>query len=60
MPSQKSTTSYTKNQIANREKKNINKLAKFRERQTRDFNQVKCIKGEDSKVLVKGEEINDQ
>ena len=32
--------------------KKINKLAKIRERKIRDFNQVKCIKSEDSKVFV--------
>ncbi|GMP66791.1 hypothetical protein CsSME_00027000 [Camellia sinensis var. sinensis] len=29
-------------------------------RKTRDFNQVKCIKGEDSKVLVNDEEIKER
>jgi Reverse transcriptase (RNA-dependent DNA polymerase). len=37
--------------------RNIYKLAKFRDRKTKDFNSVKCIKGEDSRVLVKEEEI---
>lgn len=30
--------------------KNICKLAKLREKKTRDFSQVKCIKGDDSGV----------
>lgn len=38
--------------------KDIYNLAKTRERKARDFNRVKCIKGEDSKVLVRDEEIN--
>ena len=40
--------------------KRIYKLAKARERKTRDFNQVKCIKSEDSKVLVRDEEIKER
>jgi hypothetical protein len=40
--------------------KNIYKLAKLRERKARDFSQVKCIKGSDSEVLVKDEEIKDR
>src|SRR4029450_8402731 len=32
--------------------KNIYKLAKLRERKTRDFSHIKCIKSEDSRVLV--------
>jgi len=40
--------------------RNIYKLAKSRERKTRDLNQVKCIKGEDAKVLVKDEEIKER
>ena len=35
--------------------KRVYKLAKIRERKTRDFNQVKRIKSEDSKILVKDE-----
>ncbi|GMP55927.1 hypothetical protein CsSME_00020584 [Camellia sinensis var. sinensis] len=34
----------------------VHKLAKMRESKTRDFNQVQCIKSEDSKVLVRDEE----
>ena len=40
--------------------KNIYKLAKMRERKARDVSQVKCIKGSDSVVLVKDEEIRDR
>lgn len=40
--------------------KNIYKLAKLREKKNRDFSQVKCIKGDDSRVLVKDEEIKDR
>ena len=39
--------------------KRIYKLAKIREKKTRDFNQVKCIKSENSKMLVKHEEIKE-
>ena len=35
----------------------VYKLAKIRERKTRDLNQVKCIKDEVDRVLVKDEEI---
>ena len=40
--------------------KRVYKLAKIREKKIRDFNQVKCIKSEDSKVLVKDEEIKER
>ena len=40
--------------------KYIYKCAKSKERKTRNFNQVKCIKGEDSSVLVKDEKIKDR
>ena len=40
--------------------KMVYKLAKIWERKTRDFNQVKCIKSKDSKVLVKDEEIKER
>ena len=40
--------------------KRIYKLAKIRERKSRDFNHVKCIKSEDSKVLVKDEETKER
>ena len=40
--------------------KRVHKLAKIRERKTRDFNQVKCIKSEDSKILVKDKEIKER
>jgi hypothetical protein len=32
-------------------------MAKLRERKTRDFNEVKCIKDETDKFLVKDDEI---
>ena len=50
---------YTLDQIVRREKR-IYKVAKIRERKTKDFNQVKCIKSEDSKVLVRDEEIKER
>ena len=37
--------------------KDAYKLAKLRERKTRDFNHIKCIKNEDSRVLVQEEKI---
>ena len=40
--------------------KNIYKFTKMRERKTRDFNQGKCIKSEDSIILVKDEEIEER
>jgi hypothetical protein len=36
---------------------NVYNMAKLRERKTRDFNQVKCIKDEVDRLLVKDEEI---
>lgn len=36
---------------------NIYKLAKLRERKTRDFNQVNCIKSEDLWVFVQDDEL---
>ena len=35
-------------------------LAKLRVRKTRDFNHIKCIKNEDSRVLVQEEEIKER
>jgi hypothetical protein len=35
-------------------------MVKHRERKTRDFNQVKCIKDEADKILVKDEEIKNR
>jgi hypothetical protein len=35
-------------------------MAKLRERKTRDFNQVKCIKDEADRLLVKDEEIKNR
>ena len=40
--------------------KMVYKLAKIRERKTRDFNQVKCIESKDSKLLVRDEEIKER
>jgi hypothetical protein len=38
----------------------IYKMAKIRERKTKDFNQVKCIKDETDRLLVKDEEIKNR
>jgi len=40
--------------------KSIYKLAKGRERKTRDLNQVKCIKDEEGRVLVQERDIKDR
>ena len=40
--------------------KNVYRLAKLRERKTRDFNQVKCIKDDNNKLLVKDDEIKNR
>ena len=40
--------------------KNIFKIAKRRERKIRDFTQIKCIKSEDSRILVKYYEIKER
>ena len=40
--------------------KDVYKLAKLRERKTRDFNHIKCIKNKDSRVLVQEEEIKER
>ena len=37
--------------------KNIYKLAKLRERKIKDFNYVKCAKGDDERVLIKDKKI---
>ena len=37
--------------------KDIYKMAKIRERKTRDVNQIKCIKDGTDRVLVKDDEI---
>ena len=37
--------------------KNIYRMARVRDRKTRDFNQVKCIKDEREQLLVKEDEI---
>jgi hypothetical protein len=38
----------------------VYKMAKLRERKTKDFNQVKCIKDEADRLLVKDEEIKNR
>jgi hypothetical protein len=38
----------------------VYKMTKIRERNTRDFNQVKCIKDETDRFLVKDEEIKNR
>jgi hypothetical protein len=38
----------------------VYKMAKLRERKTRDFNQVKCINDESDRLLVKDEEIKNK
>ena len=40
--------------------KNVYRIAKLRERKTKDFNQVKCIKDDNNRLLVKDEEINNR
>ncbi|ONM29623.1 Retrovirus-related Pol polyprotein LINE-1 [Zea mays] len=40
--------------------KDIYRMAKIRERKTRDVNQVKCIKNEANQLLVKNEEIKNR
>jgi hypothetical protein len=40
--------------------KKIFRLARFREKNTRNINMVKCIKDNDHWVLIKGEEINER
>ena len=37
--------------------KNVYKMATLRERRTRDFTQIKCIKDETNRLLVKDDEI---
>jgi hypothetical protein len=38
----------------------VYKMTKLRERKTRDLNQVKCIKDEADRLLVKDEEIKNK
>jgi hypothetical protein len=38
----------------------VYKMVKLRERKTKDFNQVKCIKDESDRLLVKDEEIKNR
>jgi hypothetical protein len=40
--------------------KNIYRIARTRERKTRDINQIKCIKDGTDRLLVKDEEIKDR
>ena len=41
------------------DEKDIYKLEKLRERKTKDFNYIKCVKGEDERVIIKDEEIKE-
>ena len=41
----------------NEEEKDIYRMARARDRKTRDFNQVKCIKNEREQLLVNEDEI---
>ena len=43
--------------LSTKEEENIYRMARVRERKTRDFNQVKCIKDERGHLLVKEDEI---
>jgi hypothetical protein len=38
----------------------VYKMNKLRERKTRDFNQIKCIKDEADRLLVKDDEIKNK
>jgi hypothetical protein len=38
----------------------VYKMTKLRERKTRDFNQIKCIKDEADRILVKDDEIKNR
>ena len=40
--------------------KDIYRMARIRERKTRDINQIKCIKDGTDQLLVKGEEIKNR
>ena len=40
--------------------KDVYRIARLRERRTRDFNQVKCIKDENDRLLVKEDEIKNR
>jgi hypothetical protein len=42
------------------EEKDIYRIARIRERKTRDINQIKCIKDGTDRLLVKDEEIKDR
>jgi hypothetical protein len=41
-------------------KNDVNKMTKLRERKTRDFNQVKCIKDDVDRLLVNDDEIKNK
>ena len=43
--------------LSTKEGDDIYRMTRVRERKTRDFNQVKCIKDEREHLLVKGDEI---
>ncbi|KAJ1299141.1 hypothetical protein BS78_01G509100 [Paspalum vaginatum] len=43
--------------LSTKGEREVYKMARFRERKTRDLNQVKCIKDEMDQLLVKGEDI---
>ena len=43
--------------LSPKEGEDIYRMARVRERKTRDFNQVKCIKDERGHLLVKDDEI---
>ena len=54
-------TSYQcKNSGTKEGEKNIYRMARIRERKTRDINQIKCIKDGTDRLLVKDEEIMDR
>jgi hypothetical protein len=42
------------------DKNDMDKIAKFWERKTRDFNQVKCVKDEADRLLVKDDEFKNR
>ena len=40
--------------------RDVYRIGKLRERRTRDFNQVKCIKEDNNRILVKNDEIKNK
>ncbi|XP_077232556.1 uncharacterized protein LOC143869882 [Tasmannia lanceolata] len=40
--------------------KDVYKLAKMRERKSKDFNHIKCIKGDNQRLLVKENEVKER